>query len=82
MQESQINLKEDNDKGLLPLSFQLHEHAAYLVDSLWRVAGSELRDWEIMTTFLLQDSGEKRNKTWSTDIFSFGVVGFFFPQAQ
>lgn len=45
-------------QGLLPLSFQLHEHAAYLVDSLWRVAGSELRDWEIMTTFLLQDTGE------------------------
>lgn len=58
MQESQINLKEDNGKGLLPLSFQLHEHAAYLVDSLWRVAGSELRDWEMMTTFLLQDTGE------------------------
>lgn len=69
MQESQINLKEDNDKGLLPLSFQLHEHAAYLVDSLWSVAGSELREWEMMTTFLLQDTGEKRDETRSTDFF-------------
>lgn len=40
------------------LSSQLHEHAAYLVDSLWGVAGSELRDWESMTYFLLQDCGE------------------------
>lgn len=40
------------------LSSQLHEHAAYLVDSLWSVAGSELRDWESMTYFLLQDGGE------------------------
>uniref|UniRef100_A0A674MU86 Cohesin subunit SA n=1 Tax=Takifugu rubripes TaxID=31033 RepID=A0A674MU86_TAKRU len=39
---------------------QLHEHAAYLVDSLWDVAGSELRDWERMTFFLLQDCGEKQ----------------------
>uniref|UniRef100_A0A674M9Y3 Cohesin subunit SA n=1 Tax=Takifugu rubripes TaxID=31033 RepID=A0A674M9Y3_TAKRU len=38
----------------------LHEHAAYLVDSLWDVAGSELRDWERMTFFLLQDCGEKQ----------------------
>ncbi|XP_075868419.1 cohesin subunit SA-1 [Nelusetta ayraudi] len=38
---------------------ELHEHAAYLVDSLWSVAGSELRDWEVMTTCLLQDTGLK-----------------------
>ncbi|KAM9795140.1 cohesin subunit SA-1 [Neosynchiropus ocellatus] len=36
---------------------ELHEHAAYLVDSLWAVAESELKDWDTMTTFLLQDSG-------------------------
>ncbi|XP_041800213.1 cohesin subunit SA-1 [Chelmon rostratus] len=36
---------------------EFHEHGAYLVDSLWGVAGSELRDWETMTGLLLQDSG-------------------------
>uniref|UniRef100_A0AAQ5YSD4 Cohesin subunit SA n=1 Tax=Amphiprion ocellaris TaxID=80972 RepID=A0AAQ5YSD4_AMPOC len=36
---------------------EFHEHGAYLVDSLWGVAGSELRDWETMTAFLLQDAG-------------------------
>ncbi|TNN73085.1 Cohesin subunit SA-1 [Liparis tanakae] len=36
---------------------EFHEHGAYLVDSLWGVAGSELRDWETMTTLLLQESG-------------------------
>lgn len=30
------------------------------MDSLWSVAGSELRDWEAMTTLLLQDSGEEQ----------------------
>lgn len=33
------------------------------MDSLWDVAGSELRDWETMTAFLLQDRGEERDKT-------------------
>ncbi|XP_008293622.1 cohesin subunit SA-1 [Stegastes partitus] len=36
---------------------EFHEHGAYLVDSLWGVAGSELRDWETMTAFLLQEAG-------------------------
>ncbi|CAK6964961.1 cohesin subunit SA-2 [Scomber scombrus] len=36
---------------------EFHEHGVYLVDSLWRVAGAELRDWETMTSFLLQESG-------------------------
>ncbi|XP_068448835.1 cohesin subunit SA-1-like isoform X2 [Clinocottus analis] len=35
---------------------EFHEHGAYLVDSLWGVARSELRDWETMTTMLLQES--------------------------
>ncbi|KAG7269026.1 hypothetical protein CRUP_010741 [Coryphaenoides rupestris] len=34
--------------------FKCHYHGAYLVDSLWDVAGSELRDWETMTSLLLQ----------------------------
>ncbi|XP_034399362.1 cohesin subunit SA-1 [Cyclopterus lumpus] len=36
---------------------EFHEHGAYLVDSLWGVARSELRDWETMTTLLLHESG-------------------------
>uniref|UniRef100_A0A3B3I8U6 Cohesin subunit SA n=1 Tax=Oryzias latipes TaxID=8090 RepID=A0A3B3I8U6_ORYLA len=36
---------------------EFHEHGAYLVDSLWSVAGSELRDWETMSALLLQDAG-------------------------
>ncbi|XP_060903467.1 cohesin subunit SA-1 [Labrus mixtus] len=36
---------------------EFHEHGAYLVDSLWSVAGSVLRDWETMTMLLLTESG-------------------------
>ncbi|XP_032383518.1 cohesin subunit SA-2 isoform X1 [Etheostoma spectabile] len=36
---------------------EFHEHGAYLVDSLWDVARSELRDWETMTALLLQEDG-------------------------
>ncbi|KAM4754593.1 LOW QUALITY PROTEIN: cohesin subunit SA-3-like [Cyanocitta cristata] len=36
------------------LHSQLHEHAAYLVDSLWDCAGSLLRDWDTATALLLQ----------------------------
>ncbi|KAM4749209.1 cohesin subunit SA-3 [Rhinophrynus dorsalis] len=32
---------------------KLHEHAAYLVDSLWETAGVQLRDWECQTDLLL-----------------------------
>ncbi|XP_058875280.1 cohesin subunit SA-1-like [Acipenser ruthenus] len=32
----------------------LHEHAAYLVDSLWDSAGTLLRDWERITELLLE----------------------------
>lgn len=31
-----------------------HNHAAYLVDSLWDCAGSYLKDWESLTNLLLQ----------------------------
>ncbi|XP_062874982.1 cohesin subunit SA-3 isoform X2 [Trichomycterus rosablanca] len=37
-----------------------HEHAAYLVDSLWGVAGPELKDWETMTSLLLQKKEEEQ----------------------
>ncbi|XP_061642866.1 cohesin subunit SA-2 isoform X2 [Phyllopteryx taeniolatus] len=36
---------------------EFHEHGIYLVDSLWDAAGSELKDWECMTTLLLQEAG-------------------------
>ncbi|KAM8909968.1 cohesin subunit SA-1 isoform 3-T7 [Spinachia spinachia] len=36
---------------------EFHEHGAYLVDSLWAAARSELRDWDTMTALLLQESG-------------------------
>lgn len=39
------------------------------MDSLWSVAGSELRDWEVMTTCLLQDTGEKPDETVTHDKF-------------
>uniref|UniRef100_A0A8C3A856 Cohesin subunit SCC3/SA HEAT-repeats domain-containing protein n=1 Tax=Cyclopterus lumpus TaxID=8103 RepID=A0A8C3A856_CYCLU len=42
---------------------EFHEHGAYLVDSLWGVARSELRDWETMTTLLLHESGEEQDTT-------------------
>nr|XP_051703679.1 cohesin subunit SA-3 isoform X3 [Oryctolagus cuniculus] len=33
---------------------ELHDHAAYLVDSLWDCAGARLKDWESMTGLLLE----------------------------
>ncbi|KAM4038590.1 cohesin subunit SA-3 [Anomaloglossus baeobatrachus] len=35
------------------ISNKLHEHAAYLVDSLWDCASSQLKDWECQTDLLL-----------------------------
>ena len=37
------------------LSPQLHEHAAYLVDSLWECGAELLKDWECMISLLLDD---------------------------
>ncbi|NXU23523.1 STAG3 protein, partial [Thalassarche chlororhynchos] len=34
---------------------ELHEHAAYLVDSLWDCAGPRLRDWETISALLLEE---------------------------
>lgn len=56
---------------------QLHEHAAYLVDSLWSVAGSELRDWEVMTTCLLQDTGETPQEIVNHDTFYYPLAHVF-----
>ncbi|CAG08302.1 unnamed protein product, partial [Tetraodon nigroviridis] len=60
--EKQVYDKGENTSFLqILISFyiqsELHEHAAYLVDSLWAVARSELRDWETMTLLLLEDFG-------------------------
>uniref|UniRef100_A0AAY5KN03 Cohesin subunit SA n=1 Tax=Esox lucius TaxID=8010 RepID=A0AAY5KN03_ESOLU len=43
-----------------PFCRPFHEHGAYLVDSLWGVADSELRDWETMTSLLLQEAGQEQ----------------------
>lgn len=37
------------------LILQLHEHAAYLVDSLWESSQELLKDWECMTELLLEE---------------------------
>uniref|UniRef100_A0A8C3WNK8 Cohesin subunit SA n=1 Tax=Catagonus wagneri TaxID=51154 RepID=A0A8C3WNK8_9CETA len=34
---------------------ELHDHAAYLVDSLWDCAGPQLKDWESLTSLLLEN---------------------------
>uniref|UniRef100_A0A8C4MRK2 Cohesin subunit SA n=1 Tax=Equus asinus asinus TaxID=83772 RepID=A0A8C4MRK2_EQUAS len=36
------------------LASALHDHAAYLVDSLWDCAGSQLKNWESLTSLLLE----------------------------
>uniref|UniRef100_A0A8D1G3K1 Cohesin subunit SA n=1 Tax=Sus scrofa TaxID=9823 RepID=A0A8D1G3K1_PIG len=43
------------------LVFFLHEHAAYLVDSMWDCATELLKDWECMNSLLLEEplSGEE-----------------------
>ncbi|ELW56492.1 Cohesin subunit SA-3 [Tupaia chinensis] len=33
---------------------ELHDHATYLVDSLWDCAGPQLKDWESLTSLLLE----------------------------
>ncbi|KFP88184.1 Cohesin subunit SA-2, partial [Apaloderma vittatum] len=40
------------------LESELHEHVAYLIDSLWDWAGKFLKDWECMTTLLLKNAEE------------------------
>uniref|UniRef100_A0A2K6FZS6 Cohesin subunit SA n=1 Tax=Propithecus coquereli TaxID=379532 RepID=A0A2K6FZS6_PROCO len=43
------------------LESELHEHAAYLVDSMWDCATELLKDWECMNSLLLEEplSGEE-----------------------
>ncbi|NWH76310.1 STAG2 protein, partial [Piaya cayana] len=38
------------------LESELHKHVAYLIDSLWDWAGKFLKDWECMTSLLLENA--------------------------
>uniref|UniRef100_A0A8C3U3F4 Cohesin subunit SA n=1 Tax=Catharus ustulatus TaxID=91951 RepID=A0A8C3U3F4_CATUS len=42
-------------KEVTSKSKELHEHAAYLVDSLWESSQELLKDWECMTELLLEE---------------------------
>uniref|UniRef100_A0A8C1VYA9 Cohesin subunit SCC3/SA HEAT-repeats domain-containing protein n=1 Tax=Cyprinus carpio TaxID=7962 RepID=A0A8C1VYA9_CYPCA len=42
-------------KTVLCFDPQLHEHAAYLVDSMWDCAAEILKDWECMISLLLDE---------------------------
>ncbi|KAG8586674.1 hypothetical protein GDO81_005448 [Engystomops pustulosus] len=42
------------------LESKLHDHVTYLVDSLWDCSPGFLKDWQCMTSILLQDDAEKR----------------------
>ena len=44
------------------LANQLHEHGAYLVDSLWEI-NDMLKDWECMTDLLLEEPGRGEDGT-------------------
>lgn len=46
------------------LCFQLHEHAAYLVDSLWESSQELLKDWECMTELLLEEPVQGEEGTY------------------
>jgi len=51
----QRDAPKTNIPDLRSVSPQLHEHAAYLVDSLWECGPELLKDWECMTSLLLDD---------------------------
>uniref|UniRef100_A0A674JSZ8 Cohesin subunit SCC3/SA HEAT-repeats domain-containing protein n=1 Tax=Terrapene triunguis TaxID=2587831 RepID=A0A674JSZ8_9SAUR len=42
---------------------ELHEHAVYLVDSLWDCAAPLLKDWDGLTHLLLEESPEEEPGT-------------------
>ena len=59
------------------LLFQLHEHGAYLVDSLWDI-NEMMKDWECMTDLLLEEPGkgeEGRSVTCTWSLSSGQSVG-------
>ena len=51
-------MQDTQQKLTVVLCFQLHEHGAYLVDSLWEIS-SMLKDWECMTDLLLEEPGKE-----------------------
>ncbi|XP_056411819.1 cohesin subunit SA-2-like isoform X2 [Hyla sarda] len=42
------------------LESKLHDHVTYLVDSLWDCTPGFLKDWQCMTSILLEDAAENR----------------------
>ncbi|XP_071656338.1 cohesin subunit SA-3 isoform X2 [Patagioenas fasciata] len=49
---------------------ELHEHAAYLVDSLWDCAGPRLRDWDTMGAMLLEEGLRDRQEKALVEILA------------
>uniref|UniRef100_A0A8B9ZTU7 Cohesin subunit SCC3/SA HEAT-repeats domain-containing protein n=1 Tax=Anas zonorhyncha TaxID=75864 RepID=A0A8B9ZTU7_9AVES len=45
---------------------KLHQHAAYLVDSLWDCAGTQLRDWDTAGGLLLEEAPEEGGQLGAT----------------
>ncbi|XP_078491496.1 cohesin subunit SA-2 isoform X2 [Ciona intestinalis] len=56
-----VNAPVITDLVLFYMESELHEHATYLVDSLWDVAGSMLKDWECMSDMLLEEPANDRD---------------------
>uniref|UniRef100_A0A672RNL9 Cohesin subunit SCC3/SA HEAT-repeats domain-containing protein n=1 Tax=Sinocyclocheilus grahami TaxID=75366 RepID=A0A672RNL9_SINGR len=54
---------------LFPL--KLHEHGAYLVDSLWDCASELLKDWESMISLLLDEPYPGEEGTWLSNPLTF-----------
>jgi len=58
------------DKNLLVTPiwlFQLHEHGAYLVDSLWEI-NPMTKDWECFTDLLLEEPGKGEEGACNTRV--------------
>lgn len=60
---------------------QLHEHGAYLVDSLWECGSELLKDWETMISLLLDEpmsgeEGKRKRPRFKTSL----KICFFPPQ--
>nr|XP_039258564.1 cohesin subunit SA-2-like isoform X1 [Styela clava] len=50
------------DLVLFFIESELHEHATYLVDSLWDVASNMLKDWDCMSDLLLEEPANDRDQ--------------------
>ena len=65
-------------KGYQHKSLQLHEHGAYLVDSLWDIS-LMLKDWECMTDLLLEEPSKDEEGRKAKFLVKFTVnICFFF----